>query len=88
MTSSDFYSALSPVEKAYWHKLAEVFQLVNPQKPEKGIQALILRARNAAAENQSPLENELESMFQGAKERTLRRIELLSRCQLPKPSGQ
>jgi hypothetical protein len=45
MTSQDFYSDLSPLEQTYWHKLAELFQLVDPQKPEKGCKALILKAR-------------------------------------------
>jgi hypothetical protein len=83
VSSTAFYESLSELERTYWEKLAELFQLVNPQKPEKGIQALILRARKASAENQSPLADELESMFQAAKERTLLRVELLNRCQLP-----
>lgn len=83
MSSTTLYESLSELERTYWHKLAELFQLVEPQKPEKGIQALILRARKASAENQSPLTDELETMFQAAKERTLRRVELLNRCQFP-----
>lgn len=83
MSSTAFYESLSELERTYWHKLAELFQLVDPKKPEKGIQALILRARKASAENQLPLADELKSIFQAAKERTLRRVELLSRCQLP-----
>jgi hypothetical protein len=83
VSSTAFYESLSALERTYWHKLAELFQLVNPQKPEKGIQALISRARKASAENQSSLADELETMFQAAKERTLRRVKLLSRCQLP-----
>ncbi len=82
MTSTAFYESLSELERAYWYKLAELFQLVDPQKPEKGIQALILRARKASTDNQLPLADELVTMFQAAKERTLRRVELLSRCQL------
>jgi hypothetical protein len=83
VSSTALYESLSALERTYWHKLAELFQLVNPQKSEKGIQALILRARKASAENLSPLADELEATFQVAKERTLRRMELLSRCQLP-----
>jgi hypothetical protein len=83
MLQSDFYKTLLPIEQVYWHKLAELFQRVNPQKPEKGIQALILRARNAATENAGLLEEELERTFQAAKERTERRIQLLSQCHLP-----
>lgn len=83
MSSAAFYESLSALERTYWHKLAELFQLVDPQKPEKGIQALILRARKASAEKQTPLADELETMYQAAKGRTLQRVELLSRCQLP-----
>jgi len=84
MTSSDFYSQLSPLEQTYWHKLTDLFQLVDPQKPEKGCQTLILRARQASVKNESSLETELESIFQGAQERTLRRVALLGTCTLKK----
>lgn len=83
MIQSAFYDSLSEVERDYWHQLAELFQLVTPQKPEKGIETLILRARKASAQKQTPLAHELEVVFQGAKERTLRRVELLNACSLP-----
>lgn len=86
MAQTRFYDSLSPIEKAYWHKLAELFQMVNPQKPEKGIEALILRARKASKQNGSDLEQELEAVFLGAQERTLRRVKLLSACQIPNRS--
>jgi hypothetical protein len=87
MNLAAFYESLSELEKYYWHKLADLFQLVSPQKPEKGIHALILRARKASNDSQAPLDGELETMFQAAKERTLRRVELLSHCQRSYPSG-
>jgi len=80
MNPSVFYESLTEIEKLYWQRLAELFQMVNPQKPEKGIQALILKARRYSSENDVPYEQALEDVFQGAKERTLRRVELLSQC--------
>jgi|GEM_PF-2178045 len=82
----DFYQTLSPVEQIYWHKLAEVFQMVSVQKPEKGIKALLLRARVDALTSGVSLEEALKAVYQGARERTERRVALLSRCQLPKPT--
>jgi hypothetical protein len=82
MLSSDFYKALSPIEKEYWYKLFELFQLVNPQKPEKGIETLLLRAQKAALQNGSAIEKELETIFQGAHERTHRRLERLRSCKI------
>jgi len=82
MTSPDFYSDLSPLEQTYWHKLAELFQLVDPKKPEKGCKALILKARKSSLEKVSSLETELELIFQGAEERTQRRMSLFGNCKL------
>jgi hypothetical protein len=87
MTQTSFYEALLPIEKTYWHKLADLFQLVAPQKPERGIETLILRARKASKHHGSDLEWELETVFQGAQERTRQRVALLGSCQLPKPPG-
>jgi hypothetical protein len=80
MNPSFFYESLTETEKLYWQRLADLFQMVNPQKPEKGIKALILKARISSVENDIPYEQALEDVFQGAKERTLRRVELLSQC--------
>jgi len=44
----NFYDTLSPLEKTYWHQLAEVFALVNPRQPEKGLITMIQRARDEA----------------------------------------
>ena len=79
---SDFYTTLSPLEKAYWHKLADVFALVNPQKPEKGLIAIIQRAREEASSKEEALELVLERHYQGAKERTERRLLLINNCEL------
>jgi hypothetical protein len=78
MSYTDFYESLS--SQRYWHKLADLFQLVQPQKPEKGCKALILKARQASIENQSSLEMELAIVFQGAEERTHRRVGLFGHC--------
>lgn len=87
MNSSSFYSTLTDLEKTYWHKLSEVFAQVQPQQPEKGIEALIQRARKAALEKGTDLAIELEYQFRGASERTRRRLELLGACQLPKQNN-
>ena len=86
MTFQDFYSDLSALEQTYWHKLADLFQLVEPKKPEKGCKALILKARKSSLEKQSSLEAELELIFRGAEERTLRRVALFGNCQLKNKS--
>lgn len=80
-----FYQSLNALEKEYWHRLYEIFQRVNPQKPEKGIRTLITRARQSALLNQVPLDIALQDVLQGAIERTNRRVELLNRCSLKKP---
>lgn len=76
------FDDLSPSETMFMERLARVFSLVNPQKPEKGLVALITRARNLAKETGRPLEDILEEVYQGAKERTERRVHLLSQCRL------
>lgn len=82
MNAKDFYQTLSPLEKEYWHKLDSVFQQVQPQKPEKGIQALLIRARQMAASENIPLEQALQCILQDATERTARRVQLLNQCAL------
>jgi hypothetical protein len=82
MSSSSFYESLTETEKVYWQRLADLFQMVNPQKPEKGLQALISKARSSSIENGVPYEQVLEDVFQGAKERTLRRVKLLNQCSM------
>ena len=79
---TDFYDTLSPLEQAYWRRLAEVFALVNPQQPEKGLITIIQRARNEAQNTEEPLEQILERHYQGAKERTERRVALLNHCHI------
>ena len=77
-----FYQSLSPIEQAAWHRLDELFQLVQPQKPEKGIKTLIIRARAQAAAQNIPLETALQQMITGASERTHKRLALLQTCSL------
>ncbi len=77
---TDFYDTLSPLEQAYWHRLSEVFALVNPQQPEKGLITIIQRARDEAKNTEEALEHVLERHYQGAKERTKRRVYRLNQC--------
>lgn len=74
---TDFYDTLSPLEQTYWHRLAEVFALVNPQQPEKGLITLIQRSRDEAQGSGETIEQVLERHYQGAKERTERRMALV-----------
>ena len=83
----DFYHSLSDIEQRYWHELQRVFKMVQPQKPDKGCKALILRARHLALTQQLPLEETLQRELEGATQRTLRRLELLKSCPLaPAPT--
>lgn len=77
---SDFYTTLSAVEKIYWHKLADVFALVSPQQPQKGLITIIQRACEEARSTGKTLDEALEEHFLGAKERTERRMVLLNQC--------
>ena len=56
--------------------------MVNPQKPEKGLTTIIKRARDEAQGTGENLEHVLERHYQGAKERTERRVTLLNHCEL------
>lgn len=76
------FDDLNPAERLFIERLAQVFAMVNPQKPEKGMMALLTRARQLAKETGQPLELVLEEVYQGAKERTERRVQLLSQCSL------
>jgi hypothetical protein len=80
MSTSIFYESLTEIEKLYWNKLEDLFQMVKPKKPEKGLQALISKARSISVENNMQYEQALEDVFQGAKERTLCRVKLLNQC--------
>jgi hypothetical protein len=81
---AEFYLSLSTLEQSYWQRLQTLFQLVQPQKPEKGIKTLILRAREQAASQNSTLEIALEQIFEGAAQRTQNRVKLLQQCSLPR----
>ena len=83
--ASAFYSSLDALEQAYWHRFHELFQLVQPQKPEKGIKTLIVRARAMASTQNISLETALQQTLAGATERTHNRLALLQQCALRKP---
>lgn len=74
---------MTPLEQVYAQKLTDVFALVAAQHPQKGIETLLNRARLASKQNQTPLEVELEAVYQGALARTQARLALLNAC--PKP---
>jgi hypothetical protein len=78
----NFYHSLHPLERETWHQLHELFQLVQPRKPEKGIRSLILRARALADTQALPLEIALAQTLASASERTHKRVELLNQCAL------
>jgi hypothetical protein len=78
----NFYHSLHPLERDIWHKLHDLFQLVEAARPEKGIRVLILRARKLAATQGLPLETALTETLAGATERTHRRMALLNQCTL------
>lgn len=82
MSPPSFYETLSPLEKKYWEALYALFQRVQPAKPEKGIQALLIRARKLVDEQNVLPEAALERILREATERTDRRVELLNRCAL------
>ncbi len=73
---------LSSVEQAYWEKFLDVFMLVSPAKPEKGIVALIKRSRKRAERDNLELETVLEEELVAATERTHRRMALLASCSI------
>jgi hypothetical protein len=73
---------LTPIEQEFADKLQTLFARVQPQKPEKGIAALLKRARNKAKQTDQPMELILEEIYKAAVERTERRIQLLSQCSL------
>lgn len=82
MTSLSELEPLNELERRFAEKLQIVFAQVHPQKPEKGIAALLKRARIQASKTHQPLEEILETLYQGAVERTERRIQLLSQCSI------
>lgn len=82
MSPPSFYETLSPLEKKYWESFYALFQRVQPAKPEKGIQALLIRARKLVEEQNILPEAALERILREATERTDRRVELLNQCAL------
>ncbi|WP_303674171.1 hypothetical protein [Vampirovibrio chlorellavorus] len=87
MDISGFYTTLSPLEKAYWAQLEALFKRVDARKPEKGIIALIFRARALADQQNIPLEQALADTLEGATQRTERRIALLQQCAMKSDSA-
>lgn len=88
MTHDDahhFYLSLSLLEQKYWHRLHELFMLVQPQKPEKGIKTLLLRARALSEGQGIPLADALQAIYTGAEKRTHQRLALLQQCKLKQP---
>lgn len=81
--TTPYYQSLSPLEQDYFQRFFDVFQLVQPKKPEVGIRVLIQRARDEALIQNISLEEALNRMLVGATERTLRRVALLNQCSLP-----
>lgn len=73
-----FYESLSSLERDYWDQFMTVFQQVDPKHPERGIQALIQRARAS----ELPLEEALTQELTAATERTTRRVALTQACNL------
>ncbi|WP_373531767.1 hypothetical protein [Vampirovibrio sp.] len=80
MDSSSFYASLTDLESRYWDQFKALFQRVSAQKPEKGIQTLIIRARAMAAAQNIELAVALEETLAAATQRTERRIALLNAC--------
>ena len=73
---------VTPEEQAFCERLFLLFARVSPQKPEKGVRTLLKRARLLAATEGIPLSQALDTIYQGAEERTERRVALLSTCKL------
>jgi lysine/ornithine N-monooxygenase len=75
-------NAYNLLEAQFVPKFLALFAQVSARQPEKGVKALILRARRQARQTGLPLETVLDQVYQDAVERTERRIQLLQRCEL------
>ncbi len=71
---------LSPAEQAFRDRCLKLFSRVDAENPDKGIAALLERAKSRAKESSIPYETALDQIYQEAEERTERRIELLMQC--------
>lgn len=67
-------------EAAFCERLSVLFALVSPQKPEKGIRALLARARALAEAEGIVLSLALEQTYEDAEKRTHARLQLLGQC--------
>ena len=79
---TEIYESLSPIEQDYWHRFNDLFALVEAKQPEKGILALIQRAKVQATSKNLPLESALSAEFKAAEKRTQRRLALLQSCSI------
>lgn len=75
--------ALTIVEQAFWVQCIGLFELVQAKQPERGVWALILKARRKTESTPGLLyERALEQEFEAAKVRTYNRLKLLQECAL------
>jgi hypothetical protein len=84
-TSSDVLEAELLADMA--QRLSALFSLVSAQKPQLGIQTLVLRARKMVEEEHVSLSDALEVIYQGALKRTEARLTLMQQCALPSSSN-
>ncbi|MEB3206707.1 MAG: hypothetical protein VKK59_05090 [Vampirovibrionales bacterium] len=61
-------------------KLFELFERVQAQKPERGVNALLRRAQNLSRLQNITLADALEAIYQGALQRTEARLALTQSC--------
>ena len=73
---------LTPLEQVYAEKLCVLFARVDARHPEKGIETLLQRARSLSRQKSLPIGQALDEVYQGAVERTERRLLLLGQCSL------
>ena len=78
------YEELNTLEKEYWDKLMQLFMRADPKYPEKGIIAVIKKARSYSESNRIPLETALQKFYSEAENRTEKRLELLMKCSINK----
>lgn len=75
--------ALKPEERLYRDRFFRLFEAVVPRHPEKGVRAMLARARAQAQQYDISLAEALEDQYRQAEIRTQRRVALLSDCKLP-----
>lgn len=70
---------LTQAELAFAARLRELFARVDAAQPERGVRALVRRARRIAREERRAPEVVLDELYAGAVRRTERRLELAAR---------